>query len=59
MFDDEFDEYGTYELEDDLYQLNQREADDYQNEGLEDEEPFDTDAIAAEDFDLETGPEME
>ena len=62
MFDDEYDEYGTYELDDDLYQLNQREADDYVNEGDGDEvfdlEP-DEDPAAAEDFDLETGPEME
>ena len=53
------DEYGTYETEDDLYLLNQREADDYQNEGVEDdggEEPeFDDDAIATEDY----YPEME
>jgi len=33
--DEDFSEYGTYELEDDLYQLNQREADDYLNEGAD------------------------
>lgn len=26
------DEYGTYELQDDLYQLNQNEADDYRHD---------------------------
>jgi hypothetical protein len=61
MFD-EWDEYPTYEWEDDLYQLNQREADDYVNEGDGDEvfdlEP-DEDPAAADDFDLEDGPEME
>jgi hypothetical protein len=59
---DEFDEYGTYEQEDDLYLLNQREADDYRNEGDEDggEEPeFDDEAVAADDFDMEDGPDIE
>ena len=32
--EDEWDEYGTYEMEDDFYQMNQNEADDYRNEDL-------------------------
>jgi hypothetical protein len=36
--DDRFDEYGTYEIDDDLYQLNQQEADDYDGENEDPED---------------------
>jgi hypothetical protein len=56
---DDFNEYGTYEQEDDLFQLNQREADDYLNEGEGVEPEPDDEAAAVEDFDMTEGPEME
>ena len=56
----DFDEYGTYELEDDFYLMNQREADDYRNEGDDEEGEYEDeefDLEPDEDSDLDVDPE--